>query len=140
MAEALKELSASNARAKASATTESKGPKRARRESASRKDGVERLRQAADRRVARNSEKLADLLTEKALKGDLGSTKTLVALAAGKKPIPERVRKRRELTYAQQLAKEPKWKGKAEDEDEDWRLGNGDPDQELGNRDAFERA
>jgi hypothetical protein len=36
----------------------------------------------------RNSEKLADLLTEKALAGDLASTKVLVALAEGKKPSP----------------------------------------------------
>jgi hypothetical protein len=52
-------------------------------------DGAERLRQAADRRVGRNSAKLADLLTDKALAGDLASTKMLVALAEGKKPMKE---------------------------------------------------
>ncbi|HEY1903604.1 MAG TPA: hypothetical protein VGG56_14315 [Terracidiphilus sp.] len=52
-------------------------------------DGAERLRQAADRRVGRNSAKLANLLTDKALAGDLASTKMLVALAEGKKPMKE---------------------------------------------------
>ena len=135
MAVPIKVVSADNTRAKTSGTTESSEPKRARRESASRKDGVELLRQAANKRVARNSEKLADLLEEKALKGDLASAKTLVALADGRKPLPEKVKKRRELTYAQQLKKEPQWQGKAEDEDDDWRQGNGDPDQKLGTRD-----
>ncbi len=116
MAEALKKLSTNNSGAKTSVTTESGEPKRARRESASRMDGVERLRQAANRRVERNFEKLADLLEKKALEGDLASAKTLVALAAGRKPVPDPVKKQRGLTYAQQLAREPQWEGKAEDE------------------------
>jgi hypothetical protein len=64
--------------------------------------------------VGRNSEKLADLLTEKALGGDLASAKTLVALAAAKKPIPEPVKKRHEPSYADKLAKEPQWPKEAE--------------------------
>lgn len=75
------------------------------------KDGAERLRQAADKRVGRNSEELADLLTAKALKGDLASTRVLVALAANKKPLPERVKKRHGPSLAQRLAAEPQWKG-----------------------------
>jgi VIT1/CCC1 family predicted Fe2+/Mn2+ transporter len=74
------------------------------------KDGAERLRQAADKRVGWNSEELADLLTAKALKGDLASTRVLVTLAASKKPLPERVKKRHGLSLAQRLAAEPQWK------------------------------
>src|ERR1035437_7673324 len=80
----------------------------------SRKDGAERLRQAADRRVGRISEKLADLLTEKALKGDLASARVLFGLAERKKPIQELVKKRRGPGLAARLAAEPEWKGEPE--------------------------
>jgi hypothetical protein len=116
MAVLQKALKTDNTKAKTRRTTKSKGGKRARRENPSHKDGAERLRQAADKRVGRNSEKLADLLTEKALDGDLASAKTLFGLAAGKKPIPEPVKKRRGLSYAERLAAEPEWKGEVEDE------------------------
>lgn len=78
-----------------------------------RRDGAERLRLAADKRVGRNSEKLADLLTEKALAGDLASAKVLVGLAEGKKPQPEIKKKRRGPSLAEQLAAEPQWRGSA---------------------------
>jgi hypothetical protein len=69
------------------------------------RDGAERLRWAADRRLGRNSAKLADLLTKNALKGDLASTKVLLGLAEGKKPIPEKKGPVRSL--ALRLAAEP---------------------------------
>jgi len=47
-------------------------------------------------------------------RGDLASAKTLVALAAAKKPIPEPVKKRHEPSYADKLAKEPQWPKEAE--------------------------
>ena len=125
MAVLQKALKTDNTKAKTRRTTKSKGGKRARRENPSHKDGAERLRQAADRRVGRNSEKLADLLTEKALGGDLASAKTLIALAAAKKPIPEPVKKEDEPSYADKLAKEPKWVG--EPEGLDLRYGDGSP-------------
>lgn len=80
----------------------------------SRKDGAERLRQAADRRVGRISEKLADLLTEKALAGDLACARALFGLAERKKPIQESVKKRRGPGLAARLAAEPEWKGEGE--------------------------
>jgi hypothetical protein len=84
-------------------------------EKAARKDGAERLRQAADREVGRNSAKLAVVLKEKALNGDLASTKMLVALADGKKPIPE---VNRPLTsLVRRLAAEPQWVGPPEGEE-----------------------
>lgn len=134
MAEPLQRLKIGNTRAKTRRTTKSKGGKRARRERPSRKDGAERLRQAADKRLNEISETLADLLKKKALEGDLASVKTLFGLAAGKKPIPEPVKKQRGLSQAELWAKEPQWVGKAEGEDDDWRQGNGDPDQRLGSR------
>ena len=115
MVELARESSAGNASKKPRKTTKSKGRKRASREKTACKDGAERLRQAADKRVGRNSEKLADLLTEKALKGDLASTKTLVSLAAGKKPIPEPVKKRRGPSLAERLAAEPEWREEQEE-------------------------
>jgi hypothetical protein len=71
---------------------------------------VERLRRAADRRVGRDSEKLAELLSEKALQGDLASAKVLVALADGKKPAPAKQESAFKSLIAN-LAAEPDWKG-----------------------------
>jgi len=68
-------------------------------------DGAERLRWAADRRLGRNSERLAEMLKDRALEGDLASTKVLLALAEGKKPIVEKKGPVRSL--ALRLAAEP---------------------------------
>jgi hypothetical protein len=78
--------------------------------------GTEKLRQEADKRVGRNSKELADLLTKKALKGDLAYTKALVGFAEGKKPEP--VKKRRGPSQAERLEREPQWKGPPEDDEE----------------------
>jgi hypothetical protein len=61
-------------------------------------------------RVGWNSEKLADVLTSQALAGDLASAKVLVALAEGKKPGPEPVKKRCGPGLAERLAAEPQWR------------------------------
>jgi hypothetical protein len=114
MAVAQQELRSDNASRKTGRRTKNGRRKGASRVETALEDGAERLRQAADRRVSRNSEKLADLLTNKALAGDLASAKALFGLAAGKKPIPEPVKKRRGPSYAQRLAAEPKWR-EAED-------------------------
>ena len=111
-------LKTDNAKAKTRKATKSKG--RARRENPSRKDGAERLRQAADKRVNEISEQLADLLKKKALEGDLASAKTLIGLAAAKKPIPERVKKRPEPSYAEKLANEPQWPEEEVEKMEGW--------------------
>jgi len=86
-------------------------------------DGAEQLRQAADRQVGLNSEKLADLLTKNALAGDLACARVLVGLAERKKPIPEpRAEPRmaeRGPSQAEQLAAEPEWQGAPEDEEQE---------------------
>ena len=74
------------------------------------KDGAARLRQAADKRVDRILEKLADLLETKALAGNLDSLKVLVMLAERKKPRPEPVKKPRRPSVAQRWAAEPVWR------------------------------
>jgi hypothetical protein len=108
MAEAQQE-STDKARKKTGSTTKNETRKRASRGKTARRDGAERLRQAADRQVGRNSKKLADLLTEKALKGDLASTRVLVGLAERKKPKAEPAKKRRGPGLAERLAVEPEW-------------------------------
>jgi hypothetical protein len=102
-------------------TTKSRTVERASRAKTSRKDGVERLRQEADKQVGQNSEKLASLLTKKALAGDLASTKVLVGLAERKKPRPEPKKKWRGPSLAERLAAEPEWTG---EEEEDEGIGN----------------
>ena len=113
MAVAQQELRSDNASKKTGRTTKDRRRERADGKTP-RKDGAERLRQAADRRVGRISEKLADLLTEKALKGDLASARVLFGLAERKKPIQELVKRRRGPGMAARLAAEPEWKGEPE--------------------------
>jgi len=117
MAATKQTLRTENASKTTSRTTKDKVVQRARRRSKSRKDGAEQMRRAADRRVGRISEQLADLLEGKALKGDLASAKVLFGLAERKKPIPEPVKKRRGLSPAERLAAQPQWQGKEEDEE-----------------------
>lgn len=114
-------LTTDNAARKTGRTAKSKKCEGTGRKRAS-KDGAELLHQAADRRVGQNSEKLADMLTEKALNGDLASTKALVGYAERKKPKPkpEPKKKQRGPSMAERLAEEPEWKG------EDEGLGTGD--------------
>lgn len=72
--------------------------------------GVERLRQAAERRLARKSEELADLLLEKALEGKLEGARMLVALAEKKKPRAKRGEGPwKGKSVAEMLAEEPEW-------------------------------
>ena len=89
---------------------------------ASRADGVERLRRAADKRVGQNSEELANLLIEGAMGGKLAYTKALVGIAERKKPRPAPVKKPRRASMAKRLAAEPQWKGE-EDEGGEQGLG-----------------
>jgi hypothetical protein len=116
--------------------TKKKTGESAGRKKAARKDGAEQLRWAADRRVGTNSNKLANLLLQKALEGDLASAKVLLSLAEGKKPIPEVKGPFRSL--ALRLAAEPQqprvWQegaaetswGGAGRERGDWGSGNRD--------------
>jgi len=107
------ELSSDNASRKTGSTTK---PRRRERECGKkpRKDGAERLHQAADKRVGRISEKLAELLTNKAMAGDLASAKVLFGLAERKKPSPEPVKRRRGPGLAERWAAEPEWQGEPE--------------------------
>ena len=108
MAEIRRKLSRDKAKGKTSG--KNKG-KRASREKTARMDGAERLRLAADRLVGLNSEKLAVVLTNKALGGDVATAKALVGLAEVKKPRAEPVKKRRGPSLAEQLMAEPQWRG-----------------------------
>jgi hypothetical protein len=60
-----------------------------------RRDGAERLRQEADKVVYKITKKLAKLLEEKALAGNMTGIKTLVSLSDKKKALPEKARKER---------------------------------------------
>jgi hypothetical protein len=97
--------------------TAKKIKRKARGGGTARKSGAERLRRAADNEVGRKSDELAEALMNSALKGDVASTKVLVALADGVKPDPV---KRRGLSLAQQLGMEREWEGRGEEgEDRD---------------------
>jgi hypothetical protein len=117
MAEIKRKLKTAAARGKTSRTTKNKKGEQANGEETAGKNGAEQLREAADMRVGMNSEELADLLTRKALEGDLASAKVLVGLAERKKPQAESVKKRRGPGLAEQLAAEPQWKEPPEGEE-----------------------
>jgi hypothetical protein len=79
------------------------------------KSGTERLRRLADRQLLRNSKKLADVLTQQALKGDLASTRVLVGLAERMRQEVDTKHPLRSL--ALELANAPQWEGPYMDED-----------------------
>ena len=116
MAEAKQELGVCKTSSATGSTTKNKARKSTRKKTA-HKSGAEQLRCAADRQVGRNSAQLADLMTEKALKGNLAYTKALMGFAEGKKPEP--VKKRRGPTLAQRWAGEKQWQGKESGDEED---------------------
>lgn len=117
-----KEGSKSSSKTPGMASGEIKKKKRVRasRAKAAAVDGAEQLRRAADRRVARKSEELVNMLTENALKGDLASARMLVGLAERKKPEPEEEECGPSLMdqLVEQLAAEPQWEGEPEDKSE----------------------
>jgi hypothetical protein len=114
VAEALQVLSADVTSEKTSSMTKGRRPERASRGKGARKSGAERLRQLADKRVGRHSKELADLLTGKALAGDLANIRVLVGLAERKEPEPEPVKKKRWPTFAMELAADAPWEGEGE--------------------------
>ncbi|MGD0522593.1 MAG: hypothetical protein ABSA48_15160 [Terracidiphilus sp.] len=115
MAEPQQVLKTEGLSGKTNSATNKRKRKRASREKTARKNGAERLRLAVDRRLGLNSETLAVLLTNKALRGDVVTTKALVEIAEGKKPRPEPKKKRRGPSLAEQLAMEPQWQDEQEE-------------------------
>ncbi|MGD0345371.1 MAG: hypothetical protein ABSA85_01375 [Terracidiphilus sp.] len=82
-------------------------------EKKSRGSGLKRLERAADRRLGQASEKLADLLLEKAREGKVESARLLVTLAEHRekrKPPEKKKKKRPGPSWAELLASEPEWK------------------------------
>lgn len=74
-----------------------------------RGSGVERLKKAANRQVARKSAELAEVLMNKALAGRVESARLLVTLAEKKKPQEKPVKKRHGPTLLDLLESEPEW-------------------------------
>jgi hypothetical protein len=115
MAEVQRKLKTDNSTGKTSEPTKSARSERASRSEAAREDGVERLGRAVDKRVRKNSEKLADLLMNKALGGDLASARVLVMIAGRKRPRPAPVKKVQWPTLAMRLAALPDCEEPAEE-------------------------
>jgi hypothetical protein len=78
-------------------------------EKAVRGNGVERLKKAANRQVARKSEELAEVLMNKALEGRVESARLLVTLAEKKKPQEKPQKKSHGLKLIDLLESEPEW-------------------------------
>ncbi len=77
-----------------------------------RGNGLERLEKAADQRLGRDSEALADLLLGQAKEGKVGSVRLLVTLAEHRlkrKPQEKKKKKPEGPTWDELLNSEPKW-------------------------------
>jgi hypothetical protein len=72
------------------------------------------LKREAAKQVKKNSEKLAEVLMGRALKGHVASAKLVVQLAEQKKTDAEpKIRRRREPSMARWLALQPQWEDPA---------------------------
>ncbi|MGA2085238.1 MAG: hypothetical protein ABSG60_06960 [Terracidiphilus sp.] len=99
-----------SSRKTAKAITSNKGKgKGASRGKRARKAGAERLRLAVDKRLGENSERLANMLTDQAMGGNVATTRAMVEIAEHKKAQPEPVKKKRGRSLAELLAAEPAW-------------------------------
>jgi len=83
-----------------------RGPSKSRREW---------MRLAADRLIWRRAKKLAEMLSDKAVDGDLPSVRLLIALAEGESRIEKPKKRLHRLTVAQELMEDLRlhgeWKG-----------------------------
>jgi hypothetical protein len=120
MTEKKRLLSKGKAKRKTDSKTTTAKRKQASRKKTTSEDGAERLRQAADKQVGKNSEKLVGLLAKKALEGDLASTRVLVGLAERKNPQAKPATKRHGTSQAERLVAEPEW----QEEEEEQRTAN----------------
>jgi hypothetical protein len=78
-----------------------------------KRDGVARLRKLLDQKVAEHTEELAAVLTNKALSGDVATTRLVVELAEGGKPkVKPRKEKKRVpgLCLVRRWAHQKEWK------------------------------
>ena len=84
-----------------------------------KRDGAARLKKAADGKVAQHTEELAELLTRKALGGDVATARLLVSLAEGGKPVAVRRKgkgKRKLDALIERWTNGPQWQGPMEEE------------------------
>jgi hypothetical protein len=87
-------------------------PEKKEPEKKERGNGLKKLQKAADQRLGRDSEALADLLLEKAKEGKVESARLLVTLAEhkkGRRPQEKKKKKRTGPSFAELLASEPEW-------------------------------
>lgn len=75
----------------------------------SNKDGAEMMKQAADQALVEITGAVVSKLSDKAKEGNVVCVKTLMLFSERKKPRAER--KKRFVSWAEQLAKEPEWVG-----------------------------
>ena len=82
------------------------------------RDGGEQLRIAVEKLVAEQSEKIAQALVDKTIKGNMTGARLLVDLSGANSPQTKPPKKRRGPTTAQRLAMDKPWEG-PEDGEED---------------------
>ncbi len=76
-----------------------------------KRDGAGRLRRALDAKMAEHTNSLAEVLTDKALHGDLATTKLMFSVVEGGKPEEKKKKKRTGQSVAERWANSPEWVG-----------------------------
>ena len=76
------------------------------------RDGGEQLRTAVEKLVAEQSEKIAQALVDKTIKGNMTGARLLVDLSGANSPQTKPPKKRRGPTTAQRLAMDKPWEGR----------------------------
>jgi hypothetical protein len=79
--------------------------------------GAEKLKAAADKKLEENSDKIAESLLKSLIKGSVTSAKLLIALAEGQIDCEDEALVQRFYSLAEELGKEPGWKGDPSEEE-----------------------
>ena len=72
-------------------------------------NGADLLKKAADRELAKITKKVVNQLSEKALRGDLSTVKTMVSFSEQAKLAEKPKESERTLAFIRELASEPRW-------------------------------
>lgn len=90
--------------------------------------GTDKLKQAADKKLRENSEKIAESLLKKTLAGNSISAKLLISLAEGKTDCQVEEVVQRRCNLAEELASEPEWVGELDEAEAEAGLVHSEPE------------
>jgi hypothetical protein len=90
--------------------------------------GTAKMREAADKTLEVNSDKIAKSLLDKTLAGNSMSAKLLLELAEGQTDCQDEEVVRRRCNLDEELASEPEWEGELDEAEAETGLGQREPE------------